>query len=267
MNRLTRCSWPALLLLCYWSFLTRDMGFPNLAALASHAFWLLLTMKVSRKLTPAVRPIPLWKPGPSRLWGPTPLRQALSIGAASLVFLSGLQVLGAALQAGAGMISDPALQAALLSGGPVPQAEGLSAAKLVMLLITAPLLEEALFRGVLIPAFREAAPDSKTLTWGTFALSACLWASMHQAPGWQLICIAALGVGFAVLAEAEGALWPGVVIHFQINAWSVSSQLGFAEFDPTTAQWAALGLFCAVGWAAAVRIPVRPPEPDPLFGP
>ncbi|NIP72687.1 MAG: CPBP family intramembrane metalloprotease [Gammaproteobacteria bacterium] len=86
----------------------------------------------------------------------------------------------------------------------------------VLAVVLAPLLEESLFRGVLLPALR------KHMAFQPAALLVTvLFAALHgvQTGGYvpALVVIALAGYVMAYLREASGALWPPILFHMGFN--------------------------------------------------
>lgn len=86
----------------------------------------------------------------------------------------------------------------------------------LMAVIMAPLLEEALFRGVLLPALRRRlrfVPAALLVT--------VLFTALHavQTSGYwpALLVIALVGYLLAYLREASGSLWPPILFHMGFN--------------------------------------------------
>lgn len=86
----------------------------------------------------------------------------------------------------------------------------------LMAVIMAPLLEEALFRGVLLPALRRRlrfVPAALLVT--------VLFTALHavQTSGYwpPLLVIALVGYLLAYLREASGSLWPPILFHMGFN--------------------------------------------------
>jgi hypothetical protein len=86
----------------------------------------------------------------------------------------------------------------------------------VMAVIMAPFLEEALFRGILLPALRRRLSFVPAAT-----LVTVLFAALHgvQTGGYlpALVAIGVTGFVLAWLREASGSLWPSVLFHMGFN--------------------------------------------------
>lgn len=86
----------------------------------------------------------------------------------------------------------------------------------VMAVIMAPFLEEALFRGLLLPALRRRLPFVPAAL-----LVTALFAGLHgvQTGGYlpALVAISLVGYLLAWLREASDSLWPSVIFHMGFN--------------------------------------------------
>jgi membrane protease YdiL (CAAX protease family) len=85
---------------------------------------------------------------------------------------------------------------------------------LLLVVVLGPVAEELLFRGVLYPGLRnELGP------WAAVPLSGLIFGFFHRYAGWPAVVgTAVFGMGFALLAEGSGSLWPGMVAHILGNA-------------------------------------------------
>ncbi|NOZ05732.1 MAG: CPBP family intramembrane metalloprotease [Chloroflexi bacterium] len=83
--------------------------------------------------------------------------------------------------------------------------------------LVAPFAEETFFRGFLFAGFRKEVG----LLWGTL-LSAAFFALVHFTPT-AIVPIFVLGVFFALLYEASGSIWPGIVLHSTINTLALTA--------------------------------------------
>ncbi|MCZ6574648.1 MAG: type II CAAX endopeptidase family protein [Planctomycetota bacterium] len=91
-------------------------------------------------------------------------------------------------------------------------------AVLPMAVLTAPLLEETVFRGALYGGLRV-----RLGFWPAAAISSALFGAVH---GWgAALPLAALGMGLCWLVERTGSLVPGVVAHALFNAITITSIL------------------------------------------
>lgn len=94
------------------------------------------------------------------------------------------------------------------------------ASAIIILLIIAPLTEEIVFRGVVLPAFADR--------WGVVAgvlVSALSFSAVHLQPLVMLVVFPA-GIAFAVVAIRYRSLWPSVVAHSLFNAISLAALFG-----------------------------------------
>ena len=90
----------------------------------------------------------------------------------------------------------------------------------VAALLLAPLLEEALFRGLLLRGF--LAHRSR---WKAIWISSILFAFIHVANPFQLLPVGALGVAFAWWRVETGSVLPSAIGHFFCNLLAVASYL------------------------------------------
>lgn len=95
--------------------------------------------------------------------------------------------------------------------------------------VLAPCAEEALFRGVVYPGLKSALG-----TWAAVVLSAVLFGLGHRDHGSAAVVFTSLmGVGFALLVEGSGSLWPAVLAHVLVNTKLVLMYLGtFRDGEP-----------------------------------
>lgn len=81
--------------------------------------------------------------------------------------------------------------------------------------ILAPLVEESLFRGFLFAGFRQSYGWNKAAL-----LSSGLFALAHVLPA-AFIPTFILGYSFSYLYHKSDSLWPGILMHFLVNAFGV----------------------------------------------
>jgi membrane protease YdiL (CAAX protease family) len=85
--------------------------------------------------------------------------------------------------------------------------------------VAAPLLEEALLRGVVLGALRR-----RFGVWPAIAVSAVAFALLHASP-WSLLPLTVLGVALGWLAVRSRSLWPAVAAHVLYNVVFVGAAL------------------------------------------
>lgn len=136
-------------------------------------------------------------------WRPSWLLWGLLLGLALFV-VSGV---GYAVSAGLGF--KPPAEAALASGH-----QGLTVLILIALVITLAVLEEWLFRGVILDFLR---PQSVVLA---VIGSATLFALYHLS-WFQFLPAFLLGIGLALIVVRFGSVWPAVVAHALFNTIGV----------------------------------------------
>jgi len=82
-------------------------------------------------------------------------------------------------------------------------------------IVLAPVVEETFFRGVLFQGFRQR------YGWLTAALlSSAIFAISHLDPA-SLIPTFMLGFVLAITYHRSNSLWPGMILHFLVNAWGL----------------------------------------------
>ncbi|WP_195576593.1 CPBP family intramembrane glutamic endopeptidase [Paenibacillus sp. 1001270B_150601_E10] len=101
-------------------------------------------------------------------------------------------------------------------------------------MFTYPILEELLFRGMILPLLNQAFPSASSMTvlWlpmtTSVMITAALFAICHlqyyklskQSAGYMLFAFAG-GMIFGGMTEAAGSIWPAVLLHIQFNAMCV----------------------------------------------
>ena len=140
-----------------------------------------------------------------------------------------------------------------------------------LLVVAAPLTEEALFRGVILRGFlgRYAAR-------GAILMAALLFALFHLNP-WQFVGAATAGVLFGWWRAATGSLIPGLVCHALNNAMPIvaanlasvripgyaGEPAGAVQFQPWWFDGIGVALAAGGLWLVARRLrPVTPPPSD-----
>ena len=140
---------------------------------------------------------------------------------------------------------------------------------IALLVVVAPMTEEALFRGVILHGFLDRYAVRRAIV-----VSALLFAVFHLNP-WQFVGAATAGVLFAWWRAATGSLVPGLVCHALNNAMPIVAAnvaglrirgytgvpTGTIEFHPWW--FDALGVALAAGglWLVARRLrPLRMPS-------
>jgi membrane protease YdiL (CAAX protease family) len=90
--------------------------------------------------------------------------------------------------------------------------------------LTAPVVEEIFFRGFLFPGFRQR------YGWNNAALlSSGIFALAHLSPV-AFIPTFALGYVLAFLYHRANSIWPGIIMHFLLNAFGICVALAAAQF-------------------------------------
>jgi membrane protease YdiL (CAAX protease family) len=103
-----------------------------------------------------------------------------------------------------------------------PRPPGAVVGMILLGVVLAPCAEELLFRGVVYPGLRNAlGPTAAVL------VSAALFGLAHRPFGWTVVYASAvMGIGFALLVEGSGSLWPAVVAHMLLNSKIVAAFIG-----------------------------------------
>jgi len=96
-----------------------------------------------------------------------------------------------------------------------PDSVGLALA-IVMVVLVGPVIEEMIFRGVLLPAF-----DARMGRWIALGISSALFAGYHF-NAWLLIPTFVLGFATGWLALQRESLWPAIALHSLYNVVPVA---------------------------------------------
>jgi membrane protease YdiL (CAAX protease family) len=89
----------------------------------------------------------------------------------------------------------------------------------------APLIEELLFRGFLLPPLTRAVGVSASVV-----LSGVLFGLAHLSDPDAIVPLVVLGIGLGWLRIRAGSIWPGVVIHAVNNTIALTASLLGAPF-------------------------------------
>ena len=151
-----------------------------------------------------------------------------------------------------------------LSGAPVPvDTAGYFAASLVVVGIIPGILEEALFRGVLLGGMKRFPP------WAAVLLSGALFSLFHQNPA-QTVYQFLFGCVFALVVIKSGSLLPAVFMHVLNNAFIIVYQYLGAEPGETASLVLLLaGLIAAIGGITCLLLCKTPPREErerPRYG-
>ena len=87
------------------------------------------------------------------------------------------------------------------------------------LLVVAPVVEEAVYRG---PLYLSRRARSGLLWWGLAALLTLVFALSHDRTGLALLPLIVLGLGAAWLIRVTGRFWPALALHFLHNFHELS---------------------------------------------
>ena len=92
--------------------------------------------------------------------------------------------------------------------------------------IVAPLVEEIFFRGFLFQGFRQK------YGWvSAMLLSSAIFAAGHLDPA-SLLPTFILGLVLAYLYQRSNSLWPGIILHFLVNGFSLCAVLIYTRLPP-----------------------------------
>lgn len=98
----------------------------------------------------------------------------------------------------------------------------------VTLAILAPLLEELIFRGVILDGFLQRYSPRTAIVWSSF-----IFGIAHMNP-WQFISAFLLGLVIGWLYYKTRSLWPGIFLHFLNNAGAYIAATMLGEEEMTT---------------------------------
>ena len=151
-----------------------------------------------------------------------------------------------------------------LSGAPVPvDTAGYFAASLVVVGIIPGILEEALFRGVLLGGMKRFPP------WAAVLLSGALFSLFHQNPA-QTVYQFLFGCVFALVVIKSGSLLPAVFMHVLNNAFIIVYQyLGAEPGETASLVLLIAGLIAAIGGITCLLLCKTPPREErerPRYG-
>ncbi len=97
--------------------------------------------------------------------------------------------------------------------------------------IAAPILEELIFRGVILKGFLKKYEPQKAILW-----SAAIFGVAHLNP-WQFVAAFSIGIVIGYMYWKTQSIWPGIFIHFINNSFSFylgykagDINISFAEF-------------------------------------
>lgn len=126
------------------------------------------------------------------------------------------------------------------------------------LVVSTPLIEEALFRGALFGTLRRHHHTALVVV-----STASLFALVHVQP--QLFLpIGMVGAAIAYLRVASGSMWPGVVMHMAFNGLSFYAQItSTGAADDPTPRWQVLGGAMASATLLALAQYLRTKKGDP----
>lgn len=153
----------------------------------------------------------------------------------------------------------------------------LPAAILILTLATS-LLEETMYRGLLLTAMVKAWGGSRTGLFAAALLSGFFWASLHffnllvrpfPLVALQVLSMVMVGFFYAVLVFSGRSIWPAVLIHWATNA-AVSLQVSqIPNFTETTTAWGILFLanllLVAVGVYLMMRLEISAKKIEPAI--
>jgi uncharacterized protein len=118
--------------------------------------------------------------------------------------------------------------------------EQMSAIPVVFTCIVAPLLEEMLFRGVILRSFLHQYSRKEAILW-----SALIFGLAHM-NAYQLVTAFVLGAVLGWLYERTRSLWPSILLHATFNTLVTLSANGVISKLATSIVFLAAALVCAV---------------------
>lgn len=125
--------------------------------------------------------------------------------------------------------------------------------------LLAPVLEEMLFRGIILRSFLLQYPR-----WAAIWSSALIFGVAHM-NAYQFVVATLIGVLAGWLYERTRSLIPCIALHALYNiaamAWSTSARTGEAAFGSTTEEWVLSAAVAATSMAVLVRL-LRPQRPS-----
>lgn len=196
---------------------------------------------------------------------PFPRVRRLGIGAGGLIWVLGTSAaLGFAANAVTGLLAstvpslhdladayDQMFRGLMFPDDPVARAAAIAA-----IVVAAPVCEETLFRGVLLPLLRDGRPLAAALVF-----DGVLFSLLHVNP-LGFLALVAIGTFFAHVAVITESIWPPILAHAMLNfvngviAPAVVGHTGLAS-DPSVLEYAvsAVGSVAIVGvsWGFGAR--------------
>lgn len=102
----------------------------------------------------------------------------------------------------------------------------------VSAILVAPILEEAVFRGIVQSVMVEVAGEARR--WGVVFVAAFVFAMIHANTAtwenWQALPgLFVLGLVLGWLYERSGSLWPGIILHMGFNTLNIVMALSMVE--------------------------------------
>jgi uncharacterized protein len=107
--------------------------------------------------------------------------------------------------------------------------------------VAAPLLEEMLFRGVILRSFLHQYSRKEAILWSAFIFG------LAHLNVYQFVTAFALGLVLGWLYERTRSLWPSILLHAAFNAYVTLIANGAASADGGSAVWLlAVTILCAI---------------------
>lgn len=139
-----------------------------------------------------------------------------------------------------------------------PDSVWLAGLAIFSITIVAPVCEEYLFRGTILPAQLEHESEFRAV-----AINGILFGMIHFNP-LALVSLSIVGAYFAHITSRSRALWPAIIAHAALNAVNgvlmpyVSERVGPAELEEPTLQqllvgFVVLGVVVIMLWRLSVR--------------
>lgn len=183
----------------------------------------------------------LWRAGSAprglRLIGVIPTRPGRDLGWGVLGFLAAVPLVFATIQAAVILGEQFGQEAPVLAHDMlkmlVDSDSTLGSALIaVSAILVAPILEEAIFRGIVQSVMVEVAGEAKR--WSIVIIAALVFAMIHANTAtwenWQALPgLFVLGLVLGWLYERSGSLWPSIVVHMGFNTLNIAMALSMVE--------------------------------------
>jgi hypothetical protein len=106
-----------------------------------------------------------------------------------------------------------------------------NAFSMAMVVIFAPILEEVIFRGIILKGFLKNYSPTKAIIW-----SAVLFGLVHMNP-WQFMSATGIGLVMGWLYWKTDSIIPGIILHFVNNLSASLIYLFMGDMELTSREW------------------------------